>query len=311
MSARVTSITLGILITSWAAYTSAIAPLLLPVILLPTIWMFYHYSSMPPGQRGSPERLLWIYLGTAIPGILIVMILQGVLLVPFVSLVFKSDKDFFWHEFETVKTEADIRDDAHRAARVEFTATPSYWTFVFFMAFVVASGLEEMLKYAMIMIGKGKGRLVHQGECIMYGAAAGIAFATLENIAWIIPACQSERGGRLLLTIVERMGLGIPLHTVAGMLTGVGVARRDLKGERLSLLSIVGPSIFFHGLFDFVLFGYSAWHGHIGWVHPEDLTGIAILLVATVAVGLATTLVLRGRVAKLGLNSSFVAQAKA
>lgn len=310
LSARVTSISLAGLIASWAVYTSLVAPWLLPVIVLPTIWMFSYHSSLSPSQRGSSERLLWIYLGAAIPGILIVMIFQGILLVPFVSLVFGSDKDFFWHEFGAVKKESDIRDDSHRAARAEFTATPSYWTFVLFMSFVLASGLEETLKYTMIMIGKGKGRLVHGKERIMYGAAAGLGFATLENIAWIIPACQSEDGGKLLLTVVERMGLGVPLHTVAGMLTGVGVVQRDLKGEQLGLLSIVGPSIFFHGLFDFVLFGYSAWSGHVGWVHPEDVTGIAVLLVATVAVGIATTLTLYGRMAKLGLDNSVATEAK-
>lgn len=303
-TARVACLILIISTTVWAAYTSFLAVLILPVFLAPTIYFFYYNTRVPQAQQIDPNRLYWSYLGTAFPGMLLSTLAQGAILIPFVSLVFGSQKDVFWHEFENVHKESDIRDDTHQAARAAFTATPTYWFFTIFMCFVVTGGTEELLKYAVVTLAKRKQDYVRNMDLIMYGAASGLSFATLEGIGFVIADFQPESVGKPLLTLVERLVMGIPIHVICGTLTAVNIARRQLKQEKLSFLRIIGPAILFHGLLNFVLLGYCASAGIVGWIHPDDIGTLISLMLAVMAVIVAAAFVLRSELTKL--NSSVV-----
>lgn len=257
---------------------------------------------MTHARQADIERLCWTYLGATIPGIPLVMLVQGAMMVPFVSMALGSRNDFFWHELQNVKKESHVRDNAHRAERAELAASSGHWAVVVFMSFIVAAGTEEMLKYVMVMLARKGSRVVHEMDSVMNGAAAGLGFAITESLGFIFTDCQGESSGKLLLTIVERIGLSIPLHVICGMLTGVNAARLDLKQERLNLLKIFGPAIFFHGLFDLVLLGYSAWMGHIGWVHPEDARGIVLLLISNMVVMGGAILAFRRSMARVDVK---------
>lgn len=299
---RIGCLVLSIAITAWTAYNSVLALLILPIVLAPTMWLFYYNSHMPQARQVDPDRLYWSYLGTAFPGTPLVTLVQIALLIPFASLVFGSQKDFFWHEFETVHKESDIRDDAHRAARAEFTATWAYWMFAVFLSFIDAAATEELLKYSMIIFAKRNQQYVREMDLIMYGAASGLSFATLEGLGYIVPECRTGNTGMFFMTLFERMALGMPLHVICGMLTAVNVARRSLTEERLNLLRIVGPAIFFHGMMNFVLLGYCAWAGIVGWIHPEHIGTLSFLLIAVGLVIIAAAFTLRSNMAKLGLS---------
>lgn len=245
--------------------------------------------------------MFWVYLATAVVGMPLMSALQAALTIPFVALVFKKkDQDFLWHELENVKEDMDIIDADHRARRAAFAARPSYWIFVLYMSFVVASGMEELLKYIMVRFGK-RHRSIDNLEYLMYGIVAGLSFATLENLGFLIRACQAETGGRLLLTLVERIALGVPIHTICATLTAAGLAIQDFNISKLGFMGVIGPSIFFHGMFDFILFGYCAWSGNVGWIHPEDLGSIVVLFVCAIVIITAAAFSLRSRIVILSL----------
>lgn len=302
MAARIGFVIFGVAMTGWAAYTSFIAVLLLPVFLSPTIYFFYYNLRKPHDRRINPERLSWSYLGTAVPGLPLITLLQGALLIPFVSLIFGSQKDFFWHEFETVHKDSDIRDDAHRAARAAFTTTPAYWVFVVFFSYFATGATEETLKYTVIMLARRKQEHIRWVDYFMYGAASGLSFGTLEGLGFLIPECGKESAGKLLLTLFERMVMGIISHSIWGMLTGVNLARAQLKGEKLNFLHIVGPSIFFHGSMNFLFMGYCAWAGIIGWIHPEDFASLSSLLLGVAVIFALSSFTLSRSVDKVSMG---------
>lgn len=291
---------LGIAVAAWAASASYVVVLMIPAFMAPTIYFFHYNSRLPQAQQVNSNRLFWNWVGTAFPGMPLSMLLQGALLIPFVALVFGSRQDFFWHEFENVHKESDIRDDAHRAARAAFTATPAYWVFTVFLSYIDAAAIEELLKYAVIMISKRKQENLRNLDYIMYGAASGLSFATFEGLGFVMPECQrGESAGKILMIFLERMCLGIPLHVICGILTAVNLARVQLNGEKLGFLRVVGPAVFFHGSMNVVLLGYCAWTGIVGWIHPEDIGTLLLLVSGVLIVIVAAAFTLRRSMAKL------------
>lgn len=75
----------------------------------------------------------------------------------------------------------------------------------------------------------------------------------------------------MVLILVERIGLGQLGHLEAGCLTALRAIRRDYYGDQLWWLEVVGPSILYHGVFDFVAFSVSVLEGNVGFIHPTGI----------------------------------------
>lgn len=68
-------------------------------------------------------------------------------------------------------------------------------------------------------------------------------------------------------------------HALMGVLTAIRMIQRDLKGAQMKTWKLLYPSVLYHGLFDFLMFGVSAIDGNVGWIHPKDPSRVLLLLI--------------------------------
>ncbi len=126
---------------------------------------------------------------------------------------------------------------------------------IFLQAFLGVSLVEEGFKHIITR------RFVLNKECderydgILYGVVAALGFASLENVFYIFMIDTS------FITIIGRALLAVPLHALCGAVMGYYLAERKLLLGWVPFF--VRPAlfwpIFFHGLYDFLLFIKVAW----------------------------------------------------
>ncbi|MBN1409155.1 MAG: PrsW family intramembrane metalloprotease [Calditrichaceae bacterium] len=123
--------------------------------------------------------------------------------------------------------------------------------FFAFKAFIVAGFSEEFIKFLIIrfyIFKKTDFDEVMDG--IVYAVVAGLGFACLENIIYVI------NGG--ILTAVVRAFTAIPLHALAAGIMGyyIGEARfaSSIKARNNFFIQGLLWAIMIHGLYDFFLF---------------------------------------------------------
>ncbi|KAH7305128.1 hypothetical protein BKA65DRAFT_531203 [Rhexocercosporidium sp. MPI-PUGE-AT-0058] len=135
---------------------------------------------------------------------------------------------------------------------------------------------------------------------IDFALAGTLGFGLVEAIGFIYGSCvlpERERGwGMLILTVFERVA-GQMGHLALAALAGVRATRREFyahvkgadgeegctKESSFGWCSDVWPSVFFHGLADFMALSASAMEGHVGFIHPKERRLVGGML-GTVAV---------------------------
>ncbi|MCK4505150.1 MAG: PrsW family intramembrane metalloprotease [Candidatus Aegiribacteria sp.] len=125
-----------------------------------------------------------------------------------------------------------------------------------FKAFIVAAIVEESLKLFIVR------RVAFRKKCfdeimdgIVYAVVAGMGFACLENILYVL--------GRGLSVAVLRAFTSIPLHAAVSVIMGyyIGMAKFSENkgtGRRLILKGFL-LAVFFHGLYDLCIFAVPSW----------------------------------------------------
>ncbi len=116
-----------------------------------------------------------------------------------------------------------------------------------YMSFVVAALVEESLKLSVLLLYSFRSRHFDEPmDGIVYGAASGLGFATLENLLYVL----SPDGG--LGVGALRAFLSVPGHALWGAILGFHAASGKLEGRSLAgctrgLLA----AVVLHGLYDF------------------------------------------------------------
>jgi protease PrsW len=116
-------------------------------------------------------------------------------------------------------------------------------------AFFVVALTEELAKFIVLRFyAYPKKSFDEPLDGIVYGVMAGMGFATLENILYVL------QGG--MQTAFLRMFLAVPAHATFGVLMGyhAGKAKFDNKNSGRLLLTGLFWAVLFHGLYDFFLF---------------------------------------------------------
>ncbi len=133
---------------------------------------------------------------------------------------------------------------------------PHHVLYPVFTAFVVAALVEESIKLFIVR------RVAFRKKCfdeimdgIVYAVVAGMGFACLENILYVL--------GRGLTVAVLRAFTSIPLHAAVSVMMGyyIGLAKfSENKGERRRLI-LKGflLAVFFHGIYDLCIFAVPVW----------------------------------------------------
>ncbi len=123
----------------------------------------------------------------------------------------------------------------------------------FIGAYFFVAPIEEYAKYLAIKIKAFKSSEMNEVmDGIVYGVAAAMGFATLENIAYVF-----EYG---IGTGVMRALLSVPGHGIEGAIIGyyLGVGKMKPRLLKKNVLTGLTIAILFHGTFDFFVFSGSA-----------------------------------------------------
>lgn len=122
-----------------------------------------------------------------------------------------------------------------------------------YFAFVIAALPEEAAKLgSMLLFAWRRPEFDERMDGIVYGARAGLGFALVENVAYLLvmPASLSD----YIAVFVGRAVLAVPGHATWGGIIGYFAARRRFDGRGPGLLGGYLLAVGLHGIYDFFLF---------------------------------------------------------
>jgi RsiW-degrading membrane proteinase PrsW (M82 family) len=162
------------------------------------------------------------------------------------------------------------------------------WAGAVYMSFVIAALPEEAGKLAsMMLFAWRRPEFDERMDGVVYGARAGLGFALVENVAYLmlIPASLGE----YISVFLGRAVLAVPGHATWGGIMGYFAARRRFDGKGPGLLGGYAIAVALHGIYDVFLFGapVAIAQGHT-WV------GLGILGVPVVAYTVPALIILGG-----------------
>ncbi|KAK7716430.1 hypothetical protein SLS64_003584 [Diaporthe eres] len=186
---------------------------------------------------------------------------------------------------EFLRADVSALAPEHLAARAAMARAPRYTVFLALFAPLSAALPEELLKYLpALWLGRGKtqrgqegrrGRQLDKRAAVSAATAASLGFALVELAAYAQAAAATTAGPPMAVTLLERVFVGLPGHVATAVLAASRGADAGYGSGWRDVLGAVAPSVAYHALFDFILFGSSAWvGGHVGWVHPEGVWAI-------------------------------------
>jgi RsiW-degrading membrane proteinase PrsW (M82 family) len=122
------------------------------------------------------------------------------------------------------------------------------------MAFVIAAAPEEAAKLVSVyLMAWRRPEFDERMDGIVYGARAGLGFALVENVAYLLLVPQSF--GEFLRLLIGRAVLAVPGHAIWGGVAGYFAARRRFDGRGPGLLGGFAIAVLMHGLYDAWMFG--------------------------------------------------------
>jgi len=247
-----------------------------PLAFVPAIWFYRkwrQFNEANPACRGQLEPMLWTFVTTGTIGITLVGLAQAAILKGAGFFLFSSDKlkDYFEEFARSTINGLSPEQIAHR---VYLASTWQNWVFNALLSFAAAGLCEEVLKYLPVVYAQRRGREKERKErnraYIDYAVAGALSFTLIESIGFIYGTAEQDQGTWpiFIMTCAERLFMAPIAHLSVGALSALRATRRDFYGEKMSLLSILGPSVFVHGLFDFMALSFSTLDGNPGWIHP-------------------------------------------
>jgi RsiW-degrading membrane proteinase PrsW (M82 family) len=123
-----------------------------------------------------------------------------------------------------------------------------------YAAFVVAALPEEAAKMASVLLfAWRKPEFDERMDGIVYGARAGLGFALVENVAYLLLLPSSF--GEYVAVFLGRAVLSVPGHAMWGAIMGYFAAVRRFDGRGPGLLGGYLLAVLLHGIYDAWLFG--------------------------------------------------------
>lgn len=125
-----------------------------------------------------------------------------------------------------------------------------------YTSFIVAGFVEECAKYYMIFRVRNREEFLTPESSFVYTISGSLGFATLENVAYVVLSSIKDPQGQFISGVIIAIGrslLSVPLHCITGSIIGLRFSRVKFFKENLGIIDIIYPSIFIHGLYDFIL----------------------------------------------------------
>jgi RsiW-degrading membrane proteinase PrsW (M82 family) len=136
---------------------------------------------------------------------------------------------------------------------------PGSLAVILFRSFIVAGLVEEWIKLTVVRLTAYRaGAFDEVMDGIVYTVVAGLGFACLENILYVV--------GRPLSIALIRAFTAVPLHALASGLMGYSVGKARFAANQAEEGAWMRRGLFtavlVHGLYDFLLFMVPIW-GHL------------------------------------------------
>lgn len=209
------------------------------------------------------------FLWSAVIGVLVAVLLS--LMLTFLVL-------------ETVK----FLQDVHVRLAELLERGPNIGTFL--LLIFIAPVTEELAKGLGVMSVRFQINEMEDG--IVYGAAAGLGFAAVENLLYGAVAYLTEGLGASLMLVGIRSFSSALLHASSTSAFGYGVAKSRLSPQRSGLLAFYLLAVFMHASFNFFASYGEFFAGRYG--EAAALLGfVAAVILAVVAVSLARSTIAR------------------
>ncbi len=113
-------------------------------------------------------------------------------------------------------------------------------------AFLIVGFIEELCKFWALSKIYARPEFDEAIDGLVYGAAAGAGFATMENLFYVL-----EHG--FGVGIIRAL-LSVPVHVLLAMVMGYGLAKQKLVPNPWAGPAALAAAAFGHGLYDLVLF---------------------------------------------------------
>lgn len=171
------------------------------------------------------------------------------------------------------------------------------------MSFVVAALVEEVGKFLVLWFYCARHSAFDEPiDGIVYGVAASLGFALVENVMYVFGNEQS------MAVAAMRAFTAVPLHAFCGVIMGtcIGIAKFQRRQRAVWIVLGLAGAIALHGFYDFGLFSaeYGASIEHASGVAIGALGGISTLLLAAVISLLAIARLRRDQELAMGSAAS-------
>jgi RsiW-degrading membrane proteinase PrsW (M82 family) len=186
-------------------------------------------------------------------------------------------------------------------AGLDGTAGDPSWAGAVYMSFVIAALPEEAGKLgSMLLFAWRRPEFDERMDGIVYGARAGLGFALVENVAYLmlIPAGLGE----YISVFLGRAVLAVPGHATWGGIMGYFAARRRFDGRGPGLLGGYAIAVALHGLYDVFLFG-----APVAMAQGHTWVGLGIAGIPVVAYTVPAVIIVGGAVTLLRLSRRAIA----
>jgi RsiW-degrading membrane proteinase PrsW (M82 family) len=147
------------------------------------------------------------------------------------------------------------------------------------MSFMIAAIPEEAAKLASVwLMAWRRPEFDERMDGIVYGARAGLGFALVENVAYLLLLPNSF--AEYLQIFVGRAVLAVPGHAIWGGVAGYYAARRRFDGRGPGWWGGFGLAVLMHGLYDAWVFcaPVAVGDGHL-WI-TATLAGVPVVIYA-------------------------------
>ncbi len=221
---------------------------------LAAMWLFDRFDAKRPEPRGTLRR---VALAGALSAIPVIALGQLLMYLSPVELVLQG-------------------------------GAPGSYAAAFYMAFVIAALPEEGAKMAsMLLFAWRRPEFDERMDGIVYGARAGLGFALVENVAYLL--LQTGSSGTYLSLFIGRAVLAVPAHAIWGGLMGYFAAVRRFDGRGPGLVGGYLLAVLLHGLYDAWLFS-----APVAIAAGNDWLGLGIAGVPVVAYSVPAVIVAGG-----------------
>lgn len=246
---------LGLVMVIWLMWFISV-PLMgvmMPFIFVPTFLLFWRWTKFH--TQVDFKNCANNYALAMVPGALLVMIVELVMTLVFAAICFS---DQMARVQKCLKDGTCSFDGSTSGASFPIERTLGFYVFVFLLAFASAGGCEETLKYWCMKRGMKNRGVPHAYAShlgiLMFVLCAALGFSTIENVGYVSGAVLSTAdAGSVIVSLLGRLFISTPLHLLVATLLAIQSIRRDIQGAPLKIWHVMGPSVFFHGGFDFVL----------------------------------------------------------